>query len=262
MSSRTKGFRPGALLLAIAAAAAVLASGAGGAAAAAQIEGHWTAEAGTAAGSVHFTVSRTSGHGQSMNSSDVAASTLQGLDPGANGVVRFRMTREAGTFECEGWMKGGRGAGNLVFQPNAAFAQQLRQRGYAAPDDEDMFRYATADLTLAFVDEMRSLGFEREEIEQIRRMKTHGVTGRFVTEIRALGYTPEAEEIVRLVNHDVTPEFVREVRALGFTPDLGEVVRMKNHDVTPEYIKKLRARGFEKITIGEAIRLKNHGLED
>ena len=42
--------------------------------------------------------------------------------------VQFQLIRDAGTFNCEGWFKDGKGSGHFVFSASPAFAAELQRR--------------------------------------------------------------------------------------------------------------------------------------
>src|SRR3712207_5232112 len=62
-------------------------------------------------GEVQLSLRHRTRNSDSHNSRNYPVSELQGLVPGSDGPVRFRMAREAGTLDCQGEMRAGRGSG-------------------------------------------------------------------------------------------------------------------------------------------------------
>ena len=82
---------------------------------------------------VQFTIlRRTARGGNHTSSGGMALSELHGLTReqafGARNDVRFRLVREAGTFECEGSFREGKGAGHWTLTPNQNFVSLMRAR--------------------------------------------------------------------------------------------------------------------------------------
>src|SRR5918998_1583363 len=74
------------------------------------------------------------GGGQNTNSRSYSLAELQGLSPAAlassqGTPARFRLVREAGTLDCDGIVRQGRGTGECSFAADARFAAELERRG-------------------------------------------------------------------------------------------------------------------------------------
>ena len=97
------------------------------------------------------------------SSNGIAPDQLQGLTreqtfSAAGGQVKFQIKRDAGTFDCDGWFKDGRGAGLFTFIPNRGFVAELNRRGISGNlTDEQLFQFAHADMGLAFLNELKAL---------------------------------------------------------------------------------------------------------
>src|SRR4051794_34427848 len=92
-------------------------------------------------GKVQFELGYRTEHDTYINSRPVDLAELQGLSPaalaGASGSapVRFRILRDAGSFDCEGAAWRGSGTGACRFTPGLAFADDLARRGYGRADE-------------------------------------------------------------------------------------------------------------------------------
>jgi uncharacterized protein (UPF0335 family) len=230
------------------------------------ITGEWTAALDPKKpGDIHLAFHRRSEKGGfNMTSDSVALSELQGLTAqsvsSAKTDVNFRLVREAGIFECEGFFKDGRGAGFWTFTPNQNFVSTMRARGYQDLTEEDFLRAAMHNLTGKFIEDLKSAGYDRLEFRVLLRAASHEITPKFIREMQSAGYEGlTMEELIRARNHEITSEYVKEVRAMGFErPPMGTLIRMRNHEITPEFISRMKSAGFENLSIEQLIRLKNH----
>ena len=124
------------------------------------------------------------------NSFRVGREQLEGLtreqafSPGGTN-VRFRLRRDAGTFECEGWFKDGSGSGHFTFAPSAAFASELSRRGVGSPTDRQLFMLAQGDVSLALLDELAAQGYPQPTTESYVRTSLTGVDLALLRQLRA-----------------------------------------------------------------------------
>src|SRR5262245_51919420 len=91
--------------------------------------GQWIIDTTRGNGKYQITLSYRSdsnGHGNSTTSQRIEPDRLRGLSSAqimSSGTqVQFQVVRDAGTFNCEGWFKDGKGSGHFVFAPSPAFA--------------------------------------------------------------------------------------------------------------------------------------------
>jgi uncharacterized protein (UPF0335 family) len=232
------------------------------------ITGQWTAEfSRRTPGEIQMTYHRRSDMGGfTMSGGGVPLGELQGLTAQAvlsmRENVTFKVVRQAGTFDCEGYFREGKGAGFWTFIPSQSFVTGMRERGYDNLTDENMLRAALHKLTTNFIDDMKSAGYDKAEFKQLLRAASHKVTLDFIREMQSAGYQNlTLEELVRARNHNVDGRYVKEVRAMGFDKQpLEKLVRLRNHNITQEFINRMRAAGFDGLSIDQLIRLKNHDI--
>jgi len=115
----------------------------------------WTIHGTPADGRVQFEISRHAGTSTWMMGRTVDLATLDGLTAvelaSDNAVVRFRMPRDAGTLECDGVVRHGRGTGACTFAASESFAAALAARGIGRPTPGQQFSMALNDIGLAYV---------------------------------------------------------------------------------------------------------------
>src|SRR5262245_27805855 len=83
--------------------------------------GNWTIAPSEQAGMVYFSLMQQMHGGHSNHSADWPAGEFLGLDLATPGKrdVQFHIERDAGRFDCEGYVNDGRGAGLFEFTANA-----------------------------------------------------------------------------------------------------------------------------------------------
>src|SRR5258708_4872770 len=177
------------------------------------------------------------GRGSWNSSFNIQLSDLRGLNQSqvmSNGaVVQFQLVRDAGTLNCEGWFKDGKGAGHYTFTPNQSYVSELRRRGYDAPTDEQQFTMAVHNVSYALMDELSAQGYDRPSLDTLVRTGTHGVNIEYVREMGGLGFRLKSvESLVRMRDHGVGPKFIKELNALGYNQlSAEEYVRVRDHGV-------------------------------
>lgn len=222
---------------------------------------------GRADGKVEFNLSYRTPHSTSMWGHTMALAELEGLDRAAlegtgNAPVRFRIVRDAGTFDCEGAAWRGSGTGDCRFLAGAGFAAELGRRGYGTPDDVELFHLAMADIGRAYVEEVARQGYDRPTVDALVQAGNHGVHLAYLREMGTLGYRVQAlAALVRMRDHGVDPAYVRSVVAAG----LGDLppetlVHMRDHGVSATYVGELRRLGFGGLGVDRLIALRDHGI--
>jgi hypothetical protein len=109
--------------------------------------------------------------------------------------VYFTISRDAGKFDCEGYIKDGEGAGLFRFTPDPKFAGEMASLGFSGVDDEKQYSMAVMDVTLAFAKEMKSekvSGLDTDKLIAFRIfpwMKVHRRTARCRTQRHGRGQT-------------------------------------------------------------------------
>ena len=236
-------------------------------AAAAPITGQWTVEFTDRADTVHLTLQRRQGeHGFMNSSSNFRAADLKGLDrakAGSGGApVRFRIERDAGTLDCEGWFKENKGSGHFTFTANPTFVAEMGRLGYDQLSDEKVFALAVHDVSLRFIDELKALGYERVPLDDLLAMHIHGVTPDFIREMKGLGYADLAvDDLVAMRIHGVTADFVRALEALGYDAvPVDDLVAMRIHGATPEFAGELKALGYDRVPPDQLVAMRIHGV--
>ncbi len=263
--------------------------------------GTWTAESkrDKPTDRIQFSFHRRTERGNgSFSGSDYALGDFQGLTreqvfSGINTRVSFRLVREAGTIECEGSFRDGKGAGDWRLVPSQSFRSAMRGRGYDNLTDKQMFTSVMINLTAKFVDDLKSIGFDRLPFEDVIKAQIFKVTPQFVTEMKSLGFDNlELEELVKARIFNVDAEFVRQVQGMGFdkqsleglvklrifkiTPEFisamksadfenlsaEELVKLRIFEITPEFIKSLKAEGLSQISVEDAVKLRIHHVDE
>jgi hypothetical protein len=193
--------------------------------------------------------------------SDVSLAELQGLTreqaSGARTDVKFRLVREAGTFEFEGTFSEGKGAGSWTLVPSQTFISDMRARGFEL-SEERQIASAMLDVRTKTVDDLKAAGFTHLSMEDVIKATIFKITPEFIGELKSIGFENLGlEELVKARIFKITPEFARQVQAMGFgEKSLESLVKMRIFKVTPEFLSEMRGAGLENLSIEDLVKLR------
>src|SRR5712692_6244809 len=203
--------------------------------------GDWTIRRSDEPGKVEFSLMTRNQHGSSHHESDWPLSAFQGLDVSKPGKqdVKFTISRDAGRFECEGFLDNGEGAGIFHFFPDAKYAQEMRSLGFSGVYGDRQFVMAIMDVSYAFAKQINFFFNDAATTEKLIAFRIHGVTPEFIEKLRAAGLTiSDSEKLVAFRIHGVSPEFVQQLRAAGMNvTDNEKLVAFRIHGVSPEMVR-------------------------
>jgi hypothetical protein len=231
--------------------------------AAEEFKGNWTIMPSKEPGQIRFgLIHHRDGH-NSQSESDWPAGEFLGLDLSSTSKhdVTFNITRDAGRFDCEGYLKDGEGAGIFRFTPDARYPKDMNTLGFDGVDDEMQFAMAVHDVSVDFARTMKAENLSGLTTEMLLAFRIHGVSPTFIRDIRAAGLTArDADRLVAFRIHGVTPEMVREVRKSGMTVSEDELIAFRIHGVTPAFISKVETLGFKNLEPDQLIAMRIHGV--
>lgn len=235
-------------------------------AAQAAITGEWVADFNRKnEDEVQFTIIRRSARGGDHTSSTgFALSEFQGLTReqafGARTDARFRLVREAGTFEFEGSFREGKGAGHWTLTPNQSFIAAMQSRGYDNLSTDDLFSAAVFDINIKVIEDLKSAGLDRLSFKELVEASIFKVTGDFIREMKAAGYENlTLKQLVEARIFKIDGQYAKEVQAMGFgRQPLKGLVEMRIFKITPEFIKEIRALGFDNLSLKELLAFSIH----
>jgi hypothetical protein len=241
---------------------------------------------------VHFIVRHSSVHGDWTSGRDVPLDRFRGFSLAmlaSPGPAKFEYVTDAGRLLCEGRFSLGTGSGNYTFTPDPGFVSALRQMGYDAPDDEQLFSMLMLDINRAFAREIRDSGLrassqdlialkihgiKQDYIRETRQagypnftaddyvqLRIHGVDTNLLRDLKAAGYDLRAGDITQLRIHGVDSGYIRDLKSYGLKPDAADLTQMRIHGVTPEYLKGLKDAGYENLHVEEINQLRTHGVD-
>lgn len=196
------------------------------------------------------------------NGSSFAYEDLQGLTKAqvesANSTVSFRLTREAGTLECEGTFQSGKGSGTFRFTPNGNFVSAMQSRGFSNLSTEKLFASVTLDITASFVDQVRTMGFKDLDYDDVFKAKIFKITPQYALEMTSIGFPNlDMEDLVKARIFKIDADFARQVAAMGFKEKgLEDLVKFRIFKITPEYLREMQSAGFPNISSEEAVKLR------
>ena len=228
------------------------------------ITGEWTAELSKdRADKIQLALTRRTSRGNSnMSNSDFSLADFQGLTReqmlGATRDVKFRLVREAGTFEFEGTAGGGKGSGTWTLLPSQNFIGDMRVRGFDNLSQEQLIASAMLDVRTKTVDDLKAAGFTQLSFEDVVKATIFKITPEFISELKSAGFENLGlEDLVKARIFKIDAEFAREVQAMGFAHNsLESLVKMRIFKITPDFLREMRAAGLENLSIEDLVKLR------
>ena len=231
---------------------------------AAGMKGHWTLSPSTEAGQVQFGLYIRNENTNLQTNSDWPVTAFQGLDL-ANRErhdVKFSVVRDAGRFDCEGYLDQGEGAGSFRFTPEAKFVKSMSDLGFDGIDENKQFAMAIHDVTVEYARQMKAHNLTGLNTDKLLAFRIFDITQQFIRELRSEGLTAtEADKLIAFRVHGVTPAMVREMRKAGLEPSEDQLIAMRVHNVTPQFIAEMKARGLKDLSIDKLVALRVHGID-
>lgn len=197
---------------------------------------------------------------------------LQGLSREqalSGGAVKFSLVREAGTIDCEGSFKDGKGSGTFRFTGNQSFISAMKSRGFdfekdasRANDERDfedrLFAATTLNVTTALADDLLSADFGKLDVDDLFKAAIFKVDSKFKREMKASGFPNLGmEELVKARIFKIDAEFARQVTQMGFEKEPFEsLVKMRIFKVTPQFIAEASNEGLANLSIEDLVKMR------
>src|SRR5947209_5118767 len=153
-------------------------------------KGEWTLSQSVMPDRLQFSLEGSDADGGHFNSSsDWKIGEFKGLDwsTATKHNVSFVITRDAGSFECEGFVEKAEGAGLFTFAPNAQYTRDMAALGFPGIPIHRQFAFALHDVSLDFVRGIKAEGITGVDPDKLIAFRIHGVSPQFVRDLRAAG---------------------------------------------------------------------------
>jgi hypothetical protein len=225
--------------------------------------GSWTLSHSDEPGKVSFALIYHSQHHNSNDQSDWPTGEFKGVDFSKSGKqdVKFAIARDAGKFDCEGYLNDGEGAGVFHFTPDAQYVSQMSVLGFTGIDSDKQFSMATLDVSLAFAKEIKAENVRGLDTDKLIAFRIFNVNREFIESMRKAGLpATDADKLVAFRIHGVSPEMVSFVKQSGYQPEEDTLIAMRIHGVSPEYMQELKKEGYEHIDMQKLIAFRIHGV--
>ena len=144
--------------------------------------GSWTIAHSDQAGKVEFGLMQSREGHHMNNESDWPVSALQGLDVTKAGRqdVHFTISRDAGRFDCEGYLSNGEGAGIFHFTPDVKYAEEMQALGFSGIDEDKQFSMAVQDVSVGFAKEMKGQRLKDLDTDKLIAFRIFNVNAEFI----------------------------------------------------------------------------------
>ena len=234
------------------------------------LTGEWRAKVESDSSKINLNFERREvGEGKHSMGQTYEFSELQGLTREqalGGGAVKFSLAREAGTIDCEGSFRNGRGSGTFRFTGSQAFVAAMKSRGfdfenYSSKHNSDLedrlFTAAALNVTTALADDLASAGFKLD-VDDLFKAAIFKIDSTFMREMKASGFPNLGmEDLVKARIFKIDAEFVRKVTEMGFDKEPFEsLVKMQIFKVTPEFIAEVRNEGFTNLEIEDLVKMR------
>src|SRR6266403_2244833 len=226
--------------------------------------GDWTTRRSDAPGRVEFSLMNSRAGHHFHYSSDWPASDFSGLDFSKSGrqEVHFTIARDAGKFECEGFLQDGEGAGLFHFAAEPKYSQEMKSLGFERIDGDKQWAMAIHDVSLKFARDIKAENLQGLDTDKLIAFKIHGVTPDFIAGVRAAGVNVlDSDKLIAFRIHGVSPEMVRSLKQAGYDPDPDQLIAMRIHGATPDFITGLQSRGMKNLSVDQLVSLRIHGID-
>ena len=206
--------------------------------------------------------------------------------------MQFAVSRDAGRFDCEGYLKDGEGAGIFRFTPSATYEKDMAALGFTGIDDDMQFGMAVHDVTLDFARQMKAETSQRPRHRQAHRVssprsfaavhpraarrrycprtdsdkliafRVHGVNaGDGARGPRMPGSQASDDQLIAMRIHGATPEWIAQMKKNGYDKlDVDKLIAFRIHGVSPEFIEKVEALGFKHPEPDQLVAMRIHGV--
>jgi hypothetical protein len=226
--------------------------------------GDWTISKSDTPGKVEFSLIEHHKGGNSNHQSDWPMSAFQGVDFSKAGRqdVRFTVARDAGKFDCDGFLNNGEGAGLFHFQPDANYSREMKSIGFSIDNDEEkQYSMAVMDVSLDFAKQMKGEHLSDLDADKLIAFRIFGVDSTFIHDLRAEGLKiSNSDKLVAFRIHGVSAQMVRALHQAGYSPDEDMLVAMRIHGATPEWMAEIKQRGYDHIDLEKLIAFRIHGV--
>ena len=144
--------------------------------------GDWTLRRSDDPGKVEFSLMDSRAGHQFHNSSDWPASDFSGLDFSKSGrqEVHFTIARDAGKFECQGFLQDGEGAGLFHFLAEPKYSLEMKSLGFEVIDGDKQWTMAIHDVSLKFARDIKAENLQGLDTDKLVAFKIHGVIPEFI----------------------------------------------------------------------------------
>ena len=226
-------------------------------------KGDWTLHSSDEPGKVEFALIHTQHGNSSHHSSSWPLAAFVGLEFSKSGKqeVKFHITRDAGRFDCQGFLDNGDGAGVFQFFADAKYANEMKTLGFTGIDDDKQYTMAIMDVSLSFAREMKDQHLRGLDTDKLIEFRIFNVDSKFIQELRSAGLSAtDCDKLVAFRIHGVTSEMVRFLHQDGYQPDEDTLIAMRIHGATPEWIQQLQKEGYDHVDLQKLIAFRIHGV--
>ncbi len=161
----------------------------------------------------------------------------------AEGSTAFSFTREPGVLTCQGAVSQPySGRGTCTFAADADFEADLRARGLAPNDKDELLAMALLGATRAAIDGLTEQGVAPHSADDVIAAAALEVTPDYVAGLKEAGLDlTSLEDAVACRALGIDADYVRAMADAGYRASPQQLIAMKATGVTPEYARRMNA---------------------
>jgi len=225
--------------------------------------GSWTVTHSDEADKVQFQLIYHTEHSNSNHQSDWPKAEFKGVDFSRAGRqdVKFLISRDAGKFDCNGYLEDGEGAGVFHYTSDTQYVSKMSALGFGGIDSDKQFSMAMLDVSLAFAKQVKDMNLRNMDTDKLIAFRIFNVTQDFVNDLRKQGLAAtDADKLVAFRIHGVSPEMVSFLHQAGYQPDEDTLVALRIHGVTRDFMQQLKTDGYDRLDLQKLIAFRIHGV--
>ena len=208
-------------------------------------------------------------HSYDVSASDFSKSfeglTTDQLNSSSGTHVHFRIKRDAGALDCDGWAHNGNASGDFSVTPDPAFAAELDRRGIGRPTAEQqrLLVFADGGAIYDLLNALRDNGYGHpSSVDQLLDLVNHGVSTKYVKSLAQAHISGRSiDDLIRARDHGISSRYVVSIQSAGYANmQLDDLVRARDHGLSSSFLEDMSSAGYKNLSTNDLVRLRDHGV--
>lgn len=141
------------------------------------------------------------------------------------------------------------------------FIGGLKTHGLDGLTVEELVKARDHGVDPDYIAEMKSAGYDLGDIDGLIRARDHGIDADYVKGMGAHGFKKmPLDHLIKARDHGVDVDYIADMRRHGYDLDIDALINGRDHGVDADFVADFIALGYKNLTMGELIRLRDHGV--